>query len=75
MADERYETEIQEPEDGLFVGVVYFWQPGYTAGEQIGTTRPKGMKPDVVEEANRLARQHRAERRGENERVVLDLDD
>lgn len=75
MADEKYETEIKEPEDGLFVGVVYFWQTGFTAPQEVGHTKPKGMYPDVEEEAKAIARRHRAERRGENRRVVLNLDD
>lgn len=71
MAGEKYEVEIEKPEDDLFVGIVYFWQVGYTAPEEIGRTNRKGMRPDVIEEAKGIARRHR----DGNERVVLDLDE
>jgi hypothetical protein len=74
MADERYETEIEQRGDGTFVGVVYFWQTGYTGREEIRRTQPKAMRATVVEEAEGIARRHRAKRKGENERVILDLD-
>jgi hypothetical protein len=53
----EYEVHIDEVADGLFIGTVFHVEG--ERRENIGTTEPSGMRPNVEEGAKSIASRHK----------------